>query len=114
MVFIRFAALVTECDGDCRFKHKLLLNIIDVMRKKTASIGERTEIIGNRSTRDKLLCYFKGLCLKSGGDTAKLEMSLTSLSDYICSDRSAMMREIKKLKDEGVITISGKTVTLHN
>ena len=41
-------------------------------------------------------------------------MSLTSLSDYICSDRSAMMREIKKLKDEGVITISGKTVTLHN
>ncbi len=114
MVFIRFAALVTECDGDCRFKHKLLLNIIDVMRKKTASIGERTEIIGNRSTRDKLLCYFKGLCLKSGGDTAKLEMSLTSLSDYICSDRSAMMREIKKLKDEGVITISGKAVTLHN
>ena len=38
------------------------------MRKKTAAIGERTEIIGNRSTRDKLLCYFKGLCLKGGAE----------------------------------------------
>lgn len=113
VVFVKFESLIVECNGECSFKHKLLLNVIEVMRRKTSAIGERTEIIGNRSTRDKLLCYFSSLCAKSGGNRAKLEMSLTSLSEYICSDRSAMMREIRKLKDEGVLTIDRKTVELH-
>ena len=113
ILFIKFSTFFAECDGDCVFRHKLLLNIIDVMRKKTAAIGERTEIMGNRTTRDKLICYFRHLCAKSGGNVARLEMNLTSLSEYICADRSAMMREIKKLKDEGSVSIDGKTVTLY-
>ena len=37
---------------------------------------------------------------------------MTNLSEYLAVDRSAMQREIKNLKDEGIIDIKGKTVTI--
>ena len=39
-------------------------------------------------------------------------MSLSNLSDYLCVDRSAMMREIKKLNDEGIIKSEKKFITI--
>ena len=112
-ITFRFDDLVRRCDGECEFRHKLLVNAINVMGQKTAAIGERTEVIGNRSIRDKLLCYFRLICRKAGGNRAKLEMNLTSLAEYVCADRSAMMRELKKLKDEGIVRIDHKIVELN-
>ena len=40
-------------------------------------------------------------------------MKLTDLADYICVDRSAMMRELRKLKDEGKVKIENKIVELN-
>ena len=41
-------------------------------------------------------------------------MSLSNLADYLCVDRSAMMRELKKLNDEKIILSEKKTVTILN
>ena len=56
---------------------------------------------------------FKFLCRKNGGGKTKLDMKLTDLADYICVDRSAMMRELRKLKDEGKVKIENKIVELN-
>jgi CRP-like cAMP-binding protein len=47
-------------------------------------------------------------------DTFTLTMSYTSLAEYLCVDRSALMREIKKLKEQNVIKVNKKTITLRN
>ena len=39
-------------------------------------------------------------------------MSYTALAQYLSVDRSAMMREIKNLSDEGVIKRDGRNVEL--
>ena len=41
-----------------------------------------------------------------------MEMSLSALSEYLCVDRSAMMRELKHLKEDGALTVCEKKVTL--
>ena len=41
-----------------------------------------------------------------------LPFSLSALADYISADRSAMMRELKKMREEMLVTISGRQVTL--
>ena len=38
--------------------------------------------------------------------------SLTDLADYLSIDRSAMMRELRIMKDEGIIEKSGNRITL--
>ena len=42
----------------------------------------------------------------------KLPFSLTDLADYLSVDRSAMMREIKLLKEDGFIEKIGNKITL--
>ena len=49
---------------------------------------------------------------KNDSPSFSLPFTLSSLADYISVDRSAMMREIKKLKDDGIIEISQKDVKL--
>ena len=39
-------------------------------------------------------------------------MSLSDLADYLSTDRSALMRELKHLKEDKVIDVDGKTFKL--
>ena len=49
----------------------------------------------------------------AGSKTIELPFSLTDLADYLMIDRTAMMREIKRLKDENVIKkVKNKIVLL--
>ena len=39
-------------------------------------------------------------------------ITMTALAEYICADRSAMMREVKKMTEDGLIQISRRHVRL--
>ena len=41
-----------------------------------------------------------------------ISFSLSVLADYIATDRSAMMRELKRLREEGVVCSEGRRFTL--
>ena len=62
--------------------------------------------------REKLLCFFEQLADEHGSRTFPLPFSLSMLADYISADRSAMMRELKKLKEEGVVQTENRRVTI--
>ena len=41
-----------------------------------------------------------------------LPFSLSTLADYISTDRSAMMRELKKMREDGLIVLEGRRLTV--
>ena len=49
---------------------------------------------------------------KNGSDTFELPFSMSALADYICVDRSAMVREISKMKKDGLIDSDRRKITL--
>ena len=65
-----------------------------------------------RSIREKLLCFFEQLADEYGSRTFPLPFSLSMLADYISADRSAMMREMRKMREEDLISTEGRSVTL--
>ena len=79
------------------------------MSNKILKNNERVEILTNKTTRDKLLTYFK---LNSNQRIVNLQLTLTDLADYLSVNRSAMQRELKNLKDEGFIEIKDKKIKL--
>ena len=72
----------------------------------------RIELLTKRSTRDKLIGYLTLLSTRTLSKTFSLPFSLTDLADYLSVDRSAMMRELKLLKEEGFIEKNGNKITL--
>ena len=74
--------------------------------------NSRIEVLTKRSTRDKLLEYFKFQSKEKKNKTFTIPFTFTELANYLSVDRSAMTRELKYLKQEGFIRTDGRKITL--
>lgn len=70
------------------------------------------DILGQRTIRQKLLAFLEYLSRQKKKGTFELPFSLTDCADYLAVDRSAMMRELGKMKEEGLIRARGRRVEL--
>lgn len=102
----------TKCRTNCKFHSTLIPFILDLVLNNTVHQNTRIEILSKRTIREKLLSYFSILSRKSFSTNITIPFSLTSLADYLSVDRSAMMREIKSLVDEGFIIKNGNKIKL--
>ncbi len=101
-----------KCRQNCSFHTTLVSSILELILNNTINQNTRIEILSKRSIREKLLSYFNILSNKSFSKNIILPFTLTNLADYLSVDRSAMMREIKNLTDEGFISKTGNRIKL--
>ena len=66
----------------------------------------------NSTGERKVFEYFKNSYQETNARVLYLKSSFTALADYLAVDRSAMTRELKNLKDEGLIEIKNKKIKL--
>ncbi|MBP3708587.1 MAG: Crp/Fnr family transcriptional regulator [Clostridia bacterium] len=101
-----------DCKYGCKYHDMLKENFSKIMVDKMKALNTRIEILTKRTIREKLLGYFNILSTRKLSKSFTIPFSLTDLADYLSVDRSAMMREIKNLKDEGIIEKDGNLFTL--
>ncbi len=106
-----FTEVFKRCAKACKYHSILVENLMQIVIEKTKTLSMRIELLSNKTIKDKFLGYCN-LMIKKGESTFLLSMSYTSLAEYLCVDRSALMREIKKLNEQGYIKTDKKTVTL--
>ena len=112
VLFIEYEHLIKRCKKGCIYHSILTNNVLQLLSKKIVDLNERLEILSKRTIRDKLLSYFELLANNNPKRSFNLPFTYTDLADYLSIDRSAMMREIKNLKEEGFIETNGKKITL--
>ena len=88
-------------------------NLIRILTEQLTTRNSRIELLTKKTTRDKILTYFKLLSQKKGIKKFTLDITLTELASYLSVDRSAMTREIKYLKEEGFIELNGKRIKIN-
>lgn len=91
-----------------QFIKNLLIIIMSDMKKTT----QRLEILTRKTIRNRLLEYFNISLKNSGTKHIYLPFNFTELAHYLAVDRSAMMRELKYMKEEKIIEVKGKRITL--
>ena len=92
--------------------YQVYQNMFQLVAEKATSLYERVEVLSRRSIRDKLMCYFSLMAAKNRSGEFLLPFSLSALADYISTDRSAMMRELKKMRQEELVDVHGRKVLL--
>ena len=107
VLFIDYPHILRRCENACAYHSALVQNMLRLMASKAQALSERIDVLSRRSIREKLLCYFRQLAGRTGGASFTLPFS-----DYIATDRSAMMRELKRLREEGVVRSEGRRFTL--
>jgi len=112
VLFMDYAHIMKRCEKACLHHSKLVQNMFRLVAEQAQELSRRVEVLSRRSIRDKLLCYFRLQCMAAGGDSFDLPFTLSALADYISTDRSAMMRELKKMREEGLVSMEGRRVDL--
>ena len=110
VLFIDYPHIMKRCEKACTHHSILVQNMLQLMLEKAQALSERVDVLSRRTIREKLLCYFRHMAGKA--DSFVLPFSLSTLADYIATDRSAMMRELRKLKEEGILRSEGRRFTL--
>ena len=112
VLFINYSHILKRCENACTHHSVLVQNMLRLMSDKAQTLSERVDVLSRRTIREKLMCYFRQMAVKNGKDSFVLPFSLSTLADYIATDRSAMMRELKKLRQEGIVVNDGRQFTL--
>ncbi|MDE7219767.1 MAG: Crp/Fnr family transcriptional regulator [Oscillospiraceae bacterium] len=110
-LFMEYDHLMKRCEKACSYHSKLVQNMFRLVTEQTRRLSRRVEVLSRRSIREKLQCFFRLCRLEAGADVFSLPFTLSALADYISTDRSAMMRELKKMREEGLVSIEGRRVT---
>lgn len=113
--FIDFFHLTKRCPKACSFHSTLVSNVLHLLSRKAVHLSERLDILSQRTIREKLLrCFTLMAADQQSTCSFTLPFSLGTLADYLCVDRSAMMREIGKMKKEGLIQVDKRRITLND
>ena len=103
---------IENCNKHCLFHLELLRNLPDLILNGIAEQNFRMLLLSHKSVRDKLLTYFQNLARENSSKNIEIPFSLTDLADYLMIERTAMMRELKRLKDENIIKKNNNKITL--
>lgn len=112
VLFLLHDDIYKKCKQNCKFHNTLSSNILELTLKNAIHQNTRIEVLSKRTIREKLLTYFSILSSKDFSKSFSLPFTLTNLADYLSVDRSAMMRELKNLVDEGFISKNGNKIKL--
>ena len=112
VLYIDYEHIIKRCANACAHHSAVVSNLVKLMSEKTQALSEHLEILSRRTTREKLLAYFAMLAAKNKSLYFTIPFSQTSLADYICVDRSAMVRELRRMSEEGLIDIERRNVKL--
>ena len=112
IIIIYFDEIINN-DLNYSYFNQFLKNLLKIITKKINSNNDRMEILTNKTIRNNLLAYFRIMSKKNNSRVIYLPYNYIDLADYLAIDRSAMYRELKNLKEEGLIEVKNKRITLN-
>ncbi len=87
-------------------------NLLKLLAGKNLHLNRKMEILSKRSIREKFMTYLNFLAQENHSTRFILPLNRNELARYLCVDRSALSREIMKLKKEEVLSFQKDYVTL--
>ena len=66
-----------------------------------------------KTIRGRLLVYLSNQAAKAGSNHFKIPFDRQGLADYLNVDRSALSKELGKMRDEGILTTRKNAFTLY-
>lgn len=112
VMFIDYEHVIKRCENACHHHSQMVSNLLQMIALRSRQQTDRIYMLSRSSTRKKLMAYLHSLAAEKNTGKFKLPMSYTALAQYLSVDRSAMMREIRNLTDEGVLWRDGRNVEL--
>lgn len=103
IIELDISKVINTCSNLCQFHSKLIQNLLFVLASKNLMLTNKLEAMSQRSIRDKVMTYLSQQSRKNDSSEFDIPFNRQQLADYIAVDRSALSKEICRLRDEGIL-----------
>lgn len=100
--------IVGTCQSACAFHQQLIANLLRIIAEKNIFLSQKMSFLSHKTIRSRLEAYFSSRIQQTGSYNFSIPFTLTELADYLCIDRSAMSRELSRMKAEGILDYRGR------
>lgn len=100
---LNFGRLTMKIIQNPELFSKFFHNLMEISGQNTAKLLAKVDILGKRSLRGKIMAYLEQEAQLHNSPTFELPFNRTDMANYLDADRSAMTRELCKMRDEGLI-----------
>ena len=104
VLFLPFEKVVTPCEKLCPYHLQLIKNVMKMISKRNSLLNDKIDIIGQKTTRDKILALLE--TYRNGQKVFSIPYTREEMAKFLCVDRSAMSRELCRMRDEGILKFS--------
>ena len=88
---------------------RLMCNIVSILADNNTRLIEKTEILCKKTLRGKIMAYLEQEARYNGSDKFTIPFNRTDLANYLDADRSALTRELARMRADGLISFEKNT-----
>ena len=103
VLFMPFDRVMHSCTMACQFHHRLIENMVKIIADKNRDLMRKIDVVSKRTIREKLLAYLSIQAQIQDSSYFEVPLGRVELAEYLCVDRSALTRELAKMKEDGLI-----------
>ena len=103
VMFLSFCRVMHTCTHACIFHQTLIENMVRIIARKNRELMRKIEVVSKKTLREKILAYLSIQSQTQGASRFEIPLGRVEWAEYLCADRSALTRELSKMKDEGLI-----------
>ncbi|MDA3730762.1 Crp/Fnr family transcriptional regulator [Niameybacter massiliensis] len=103
VAFIPYEKILMTCGESCGFHKQLIRNMLYVLGEKNYHLNQKIDYLILKGMREKLALYLLEQSYKEGQRAFNIPLNRNDLAEYLNVSRSAMSRELSRMKDEGLI-----------
>lgn len=112
VLFLPFERVMFSCSAACGFHHRLIRNMMTLVAQKNAQLMDKLEIMAKKTLREKILTYLSQQAQHSGGMYFDSPLGRLDMASYLGVDRSALTRELSRMKEAGLLDFDRNTFRL--
>ena len=112
LLMMNMKKVFSVCSPVCPYHTRLIENFVHVLASKNIELTRKMEHISHRTTRGKLISYLSEQSVKNGSASFTIPFDRQQLADFLSVDRSALSRELSRMRREGVLDFEKNRFTL--
>ena len=112
VLFLSFCRVMHTCTHACQFHQTLIENMVRLIARKNRELMRKVEVVSKKTLREKILAYLSIQAQSQGGKTFEIPLGRVEWAEYLCADRSALTRELARMKEEGILDYQKNTFTI--
>ena len=109
---IEFLMLIKMCISSCAFHTRLIQNMLKIIEKKNFSLNEKIYYLSKKTTKQKIASFLLSNISNKNDNIVKINFNRKELADYMGVNRSALSRELSKMRDKNIIDFKKNTFNI--